>query len=241
MCPKRGGDHAFMDGQRVLGVDACKAGWIGVVLTGERTSAHVAGQIDDLVAAAAAGGPIEVVAIDMPIGLPDAGRRRADVLARAAVGELWASVFLAPVRAAMEAEDHPSAAAISRDRAGEGISVQAFGLRPKVRQIDAWVRHTDHRVVEVHPEVSFATLAGAPLAERKSTWAGATRRRRLLAAAGIPLADDLGAAGRAAAVDDVLDAAVAAWTARRVARGEARPMPDPPEVFSDGVECAIWS
>ena len=41
-------------------------------------------------------------------------------------------------------------------------------------------------------------------------------------------------------VDDVLDAAVVARTAQRVASGEARPLPDPPETFSDGIPCAIW-
>jgi len=39
----------------------------------------------------------------------------------------------------------------------------------------------DTRVVEAHPEVSFATLAGAPLTERKTSWAGAVRRRRFSA------------------------------------------------------------
>jgi hypothetical protein len=72
----------------------------------------------------------------------------------------------------------------------------------------------------VHPEVSFAILAGRPLPESKRTWAGAIRRRRLLTEAGIVLDDDLGPAGTAAAVDDFLDDA-AAWTARRVARNEA--------------------
>lgn len=40
--------------------------------------------------------------------------------------------------------------------------------------------------------------------------------------------------------DDLLDACAAVWTARRVAAGLARAMPDPPEVFSDGVPAAIW-
>jgi len=44
-----------------------------------------------------------------------------------------------------------------------------------------------------------------------------------------------------AAVDDVLDAAAAAWTARRYANGQAQSMPGTPEVFSDGIECAIWA
>ena len=49
----------------------------------------------------------------------------------------------------------------------------------------------------------------------------------------------LGPAGTLAAVDDVLDAAAAAWSARRVVAGSARLLPDPPERFSDGRPCAI--
>jgi predicted RNase H-like nuclease len=56
---------------------------------------------------------------------------------------------------------------------------------------------------------------------------------------GIRLDADLGPAGSAGAIDDVLDAA--AWTARRVARGQAHPLPDPPEIFSDEIPCAIWA
>ena len=42
------------------------------------------------------------------------------------------------------------------------------------------------------------------------------------------------------AADDVLDACAVAWTAARYASGLATPMPDPPEVFSDGIPAAIW-
>jgi predicted RNase H-like nuclease len=62
----------------------------------------------------------------------------------------------------------------------------------------------------------------------------------LLADAGIQIADDFGEAGRHAAVDDVLDAGAAAWTAARVADGAATPLPDPPVVYSDGWPTAIW-
>jgi predicted RNase H-like nuclease len=46
----------------------------------------------------------------------------------------------------------------------------------------------------------------------------------VLAAAGIVVPTDIGEAGRAGA-DDVLDAAAAAWSAGRIARGEARCFP----------------
>ena len=50
----------------------------------------------------------------------------------------------------------------------------------------------------------------------------------------------VGAAGEKAGIGDVLDAAVAAWTAWRVAHGRALHMPEPSETFSDGLACAIW-
>jgi predicted RNase H-like nuclease len=197
--------------------------------------------IDALLAQADADGPISVVAIDMPIGLPDRGHRQADVLARAAIGPLGATVFMTPVREALRAADHVTASAISRELTGYGISIQAFAFKPKLLQVERWAWRTRVRVAEIHPEVCFARLAGAPLATRKSSWVGAERRRALLAGAGITLAGDLGAAGTHAAVDDVLDAGAAAWAARQILLGQARPIPDPPETFSDGWPCAIWS
>ncbi|MEV7808028.1 DUF429 domain-containing protein [Microbispora sp. NPDC088329] len=243
-----------MNDARVLGVDACGAGWVGVVppagpRDGGTARAYFATRVADLVARADADGEVAVVAVDMPIGLPDGGpgglrgrgRRRADVLARAELGPRWRSVFMTPVRAALEADDYASAVAVNRRLAGEGVSRQAYGLRRKLLEVERWTRESGRRVVEVHPELSFARLAGAPLPHPKTTWAGAERRRELLAAAGVVLAGDLGGAGAVAGVDDVLDAGAAAWSALRVVSGEARPLPDPPEVFSDGIPCAIWA
>ena len=223
-----------------MGVDACRAGWIGVVLDRTGVHAYPAATIGELIDAARADGELAVVGIDIPIGLPDHGRRRADELARAAVGpRRAASVFFTPVRRAMAAPDHAEAVRINQELAGEGVSIQAYRLRAKVLQVDRWVRQAPTRVAEVHPEVSFATMAGAPLAAPKTTWAGAERRRRLLADHGIVVTGDLGAAGAMAAVDDVLDAAAAAWSARRVATGSALLLPDPPETFSVGLPCAV--
>jgi predicted RNase H-like nuclease len=225
---------------RVLGIDACPAGWVGIALGPEGVRAYVEELIGDLVGAAALDGPLDAVGVDIPIGLPDDGQRAADELATAAIGALRSAVFTTPVREALGAPDHASAVAISRSRAGFGISVQAYGLRHRIFEVEDWVRASALVVCEVHPEVSFAAMAGAPLAVRKSTWAGVERRRELLAAEGIHLVGDLGLAGRAAKVDDVLDAAAAAWTARRIADGRARPLPDPPETFSDAWPAAIW-
>lgn len=226
---------------RVLGADVAAGQWVGVVLGDGAPEAVTAPTVGELVRLAMAGGSLDVVGLDIPIGLPGAGRRAADVLARGLVGRRSSSVFMTPVRAAVEAEDFAAALETNRRLAGEGLSQQTFGLRHKVLEVDAWVRRTWQVVVEVHPEVSFAALAGEPLPHRKKSWAGAEHRRALLAGAGIALPPDLGRAGEVAAVDDVLDAAVVAWTARRRAEGTARCHPDPPERTPDGWPAAIWA
>jgi predicted RNase H-like nuclease len=226
---------------RVLGVDACRAGWVGIAWSGQEVRAYVHAEISALAALAAADGPVEVVGIDIPIGLADSTIRQADLLARKAAGARWASVFVTPVRGALGLEDYQQASTLNRRLTGSGISRQAFNLREKILQVDCWLPRAPCTVVEVHPELTFGELAGAPLTDSKSTWAGAVRRRQLLAGAGIGLSGALGLSGRNAGVDDVLDAAAVAWTASRVARAQARCMPDPPERFSDDVPCAIWT
>ena len=60
------------------------------------------------------------------------------------------------------AADHPTASAINREVTGQGISVQAFGLKPKLFQVEQWARHTPVRVVEIHPEVCSPGLPEPP-------------------------------------------------------------------------------
>jgi predicted RNase H-like nuclease len=193
-------DPGLVGGGRVLGVDACRRGWIAIAAEDGINGAYFDEDIDTLLAQADADGPISVVAIDMPIGLPDRRHPQADVLARAAIGPIWASVVMTPVRQALLAADHATASAISRELTGYGNSLQAFALKPKLLQAGRWARRTRARVTEIHPEVCLARLAGAPLTARKSSWAGAEHRRALLAGAGITLAGDLGTAGAHAAV-----------------------------------------
>jgi predicted RNase H-like nuclease len=220
----------------VLGVDACRTGWVGIAWSGSAVTPHFAPTIAELADAA---GPLAVIAVDMPIGLPSRGLRQADLAARAFLRPRQSSVFLTPVRATLGIRQHSRANAVNREHTGQGMSIQAFSLLSRIEEVDDWLPKAPCRVVEVHPEVSFTQLAGAPMAPKK-TWSGAEHRLRLLSEAGIALTGPLGQAGRVAAVDDVLDAAVAAWTARRVHLGAALPFPDPPEVLGDGTEAAIW-
>lgn len=226
---------------RVLGIDGCRAGWAGIVWDGARVEGVFATRLVELIDAAKAGGHLDAVVLDMPIGLPDEGVRAADRLAKKELGPKGSSIFLTSTRAAHAAATRAEADVLNRAHGGFGVTAQAFALHAKIAEVDIDVRAARGSVLEGHPELSFAALAGSPVLEPKRSWAGSAVRRALLAEAGIDLDVDLGEVGRQAAVDDVVDAGVLAWTAMRAARGEAVSRPDPPEVFSDGWPAAIWT
>jgi predicted RNase H-like nuclease len=95
-------------------------------------------------------------------------------------------------------------------------SMQSFGMRHRILEIEPLAKQ-DPRVLEVHPESSFREFAGHTLPTKRSV-AGAIARESALASAGIavrPLAYPL---------DDVLYAAVAAWSTLRYATGAAEPL-----------------
>jgi predicted RNase H-like nuclease len=200
-----------------IGVDAARGGWIAVAL--------VDGRFEDAVLERRFPGVLErfgaadMVGVDVPIGLPELGtRRRADVEARAIVGGRRSSVFFTPSRAALEAATYRDARSVA-----PSTSAQGWALRTAILDV---ARIDDPRVREVHPEVSFAVLAGAPLAFAKRTWNGQHERLTLLRRAGITIAKRLDAG--LVPVDDVLDAAVAAWTATRITRDEHVTIPSDP-------------
>lgn len=233
------GPHSASAGRgplAVLGVDGCPAGWVGALLVGDDLTLHVAPAIELLVARLEV--TPAVVGIDIPIGLPDDSSREADRLARTELPPgRKSSVFPTPVRAAVLADTWPEATAANRAASGKGLSHQGFNLCRKIAEVDHWLRRgAGVRVVEVHPEVSFAAI-GADTGVSKRTAPGADVRRRALRAAGLVVPEALRGPGWA--VDDALDACAVAWTARRVAVGEARRLPDPPEVFSDGIAASI--
>ncbi|HSL59182.1 MAG TPA: DUF429 domain-containing protein [Acidimicrobiales bacterium] len=222
----------------VVGIDACRGGWVAVVIdTGGFVAATRAATVAEVLTLV---GPVSHVGIDIPIGGSTTGVRRADQEARRVLGPRRASVFDAPHPDVLAAASYADANAASRRLTGRGLSAQAWHLVPRIREVAALVgAPTAAPIVEIHPEVSFREMAGAPLPHPKSTWAGIRHRSALLAGVGIELPDDLGPAGRAG-VDDVVDAAAVAWSARRMAGGAARSLPDPPETDADGLPMAIW-
>jgi predicted RNase H-like nuclease len=139
---------------------------------------------------------IQVVGIDIPIGLPDASTRQADALARKALPGKASSVFTTLTRAAYAEDTRAEADTVNRALTGQGVGAQAFALRTKILEVDAWIRSRPTvTVVEVHPELSFAVMAGAPLLAGKKTDDGRRERLGALRAAGLASPSVLGRPG----------------------------------------------
>ncbi len=195
------------------GVDACRGGWVAIVLdAGQFADASFVATFEQLLVMVQ---HAEAVGVDIPIGLPSQGVRAADAAARAFVGPRSSSVFPTPPRGALVASTYAEGRQLV-----PSLSAQSFALGKKMLEVEVCL---EDRVFEVHPEVSFAALAGRHLDYSKRSWNGQM--------------EDF-PAGQAAP-DDVLDAAIAAWSATRKAQGEAVPLPaDPP--LQDGRYVAIW-
>ena len=224
----------------VLGVDACRGGWVGVVIDPDRrSSVFTASTISSLVALVRETYDVVVVGVDIPIGLPDTTGRAADAEARRELVGKASSIFSTPTRAALEAPTYADGRAANvAATGGTSVSAQAYALREKVLQVDAWVRaRPGVEVVEVHPELSFARMAGAPVLASKKDADGVRARREALAAHGIVAPPWFRGAGFAE--DDLLDACAAAWSAVRHSLGLSESFPETPEVFSDGIPAAI--
>jgi predicted RNase H-like nuclease len=188
------------------GIDGCRAGW----LVATRRGVRVASLLDD--------DERSITAIDMPIGLPIDRPREVDRAARRLLGPRRSSVFPTPPRVCLGAPTHADASARARDAIGTGISLQSFNILGKIGELDTLVSPpSEHRWIEAHPECSFLTLnEGAPLPSKK-TEAGRAMRRRLVALH----FGDVPPTPSGAAVDDVLDAFAALWTAERWRAGNA--------------------
>lgn len=241
----------------VVGADGSGApgptGWVLVRLgDGQLRFAALVGSFKEVLAEVEEAGA-EALAVDIPIGHDDpdgtarGGRRLADRAAKAFLGPRHASVFPVPPLSLFELDDHEAAAARAEQEGWIKPSRQVWNLGPRIREVHAAVR--DHaagdRIFEAHPEVSFQALhhqlgGGGALDHGKRDPDGVHERLELLHRAGLRPRRALGGVGRASP-DDVLDATVCAWTAARIAAGEAATLPEePPTDPETGRPVAIW-
>jgi predicted RNase H-like nuclease len=187
-----------------------------------------------------------IVALDLPIGMPDVtppGGRTCERLAREILGQRRAcSVFSVVGRSALVAGSRAEADRLSRASGGIGIGAQTWGLAKKLLEVDAVMTKQRQQVIsEVHPELSFRAMAGRPLDHGKKTRAGEQERITALIGAGFPefFITKMPIEVRVR-YDDFLDACAALWTAERIYRGTATRIPAIVERDARGLDMAMW-
>lgn len=238
----------------IAGVDGCKAGWIAAILDLSGSGPPTLRVVPRLADLLADGPGPTLITVDMPIGLPDrldGSGRGPEQQVRPLLGQRQSSVFSIPARAAVEALDYREACrlALATSQPPRKVSKQGFHLFPRIREIDLMLRMDAalrERIVEVHPELAFATMRGEPLTHPKKIKgainpAGMAERQALLLAQGIPPDLMRERPPKGAAADDALDALAALVVARHILAGRGRPFPDPPGRDSHGLPIAIWT
>src|SRR5262249_40865219 len=128
----------------LAGADGCPGGWIVAFVhpVGDEAHVRIVSRFADVLAAPEAPA---VVAVDMPIGLPERtglGGRAAEKAVRPLLGQRQSSVFSVPSRAAIYAGDYGEACRIASETSDppRKVSKQLFNIAPKIREIDECLR-----------------------------------------------------------------------------------------------------
>ena len=174
-----------------IGADGARGGWLAALAFGtsaedvERVELHLAADFEALVALRTAPVP---VAVDIPMGLLDeVALRPCDREARELLGGRSSTVFEPPTRAQTVAASHAevrelTAKARELDPGVRGLSIQAFGIAPKVREADTFLRSNpaaQEWLFECHPELSFRAMPDGRVLPSKTSVAGAAERLAL--------------------------------------------------------------
>jgi predicted RNase H-like nuclease len=233
----------------LAGADGCPAGWMTAFVraAGGEVRTRVVRHF-----AAIAGAPEApaVIAVDMPIGLPQRigpGGRGPERAVRPLLGARRSSVFPVPSRAAIYAPTYRDACRVSLATSDppRQVQKQLFMIAGRIREVDGALR-TDPglaaRVFETHPELAFWRLnGGRSLAYPKKVEPGLALRRQLLIDAGFAAAVVEAPPPKGAGPDDLLDALACAAMARRIHAGIAKSFPEDPQRDEYGLPMAIWA
>jgi len=206
--------------ETLIGVDGCPGGWLAVI---SKRRSHLRAQVFPIFGDLLQAFPeVSAIGVDIPIGLPDIGSRLCDLEARTRLKKpRSASVFPAPLRACLHAQNYKDAAKVRFEIEGKKMSLQAFGILRKVAEVDALLtndKRLSERVVEVHPEVSFMEWnCKRPMKHSKHKQEGKVERAKLIEKKWPNAIESLRAdlRGENYVLDDLHDALSALWSIGR--------------------------
>lgn len=214
-----------MPANQVVGIDGYRGGWIAAILRDDHVEWATARESGISALLPRHG----VTAVDMPIGLLDAGERECDALARSHLPGAASRVFSTPPRKVLElglTASNDDAQRLCRALTGKGVSRQALGLASRILALDDALAAESPVVIEAHPEVSFCAMSGGPPLASKKSAAGVGQRLAALRPWLPSVEAALGRCPSDVPIDDALDALACLWTAERWAAGTAMTIPE---------------
>jgi predicted RNase H-like nuclease len=217
----------------IAGVDGCKDRWIVVT---EDAAGHTTVREPCAFTQLYQDEALDLIVIDIPIGLPDKGPRQADLGARRFLKHRHVCVFPAPIRPVLSCSSREGAYKTCLAVGDKRVNVFQWAIVPKVKTIDLVLRqhkNIQHRIREGHPEVSFALMnENVPLLSKKKAM-GIEQRIKLLTGHFPDMRTET------SHLEDVLDAYALLWTARRIRMGTERRFPDVAELDPIGLRMEI--
>src|SRR5579864_8257110 len=114
-----------------VGLDGYRKGWVAVRVDDETRELFFYSRLAELLAT-----KFDVAAIDMPIGLPDAGQRACDIAARAMLRPHASRVFTGARRGLWDFASHAAANRALWAGGESGISIELWHLGSKICELD---------------------------------------------------------------------------------------------------------
>ncbi|TKG94382.1 DUF429 domain-containing protein [Puteibacter caeruleilacunae] len=165
----------------LVGIDACKAGWLCVFYDLKN---YTWGLFESLHLMLHHTPSLQQILIDMPIGLSDENHPRTiDSLLRKQLPRRGSTVFNVPCREAVYASDKTQAREANIKVEGKSISEQSLNICGKIKELDELAQHLPPhlRMYECHPEFSFKKLNNNQVVmSKKSTNEGILERLHII-------------------------------------------------------------
>lgn len=166
-----------------IGIDGCKYGWFVVKISQESWEIELIKKINELKINF---DTTKKILIDIPIGLVDRHlkARQCDQEARQLLGKRASSIFTAPIREILGANNYKNACLINKEYTAKKISLQTWNLIPKIKEIDNFLmKNKKYKTLfnESHPELVFWFLNNkSELKYSKKTNEGIDERLNIL-------------------------------------------------------------
>ncbi len=168
----------------IIGIDGCRGGWLFTTINKNKViSISLFSKMSDAIEVLKGA---KSVYIDMPIGLVDKKDevREIDLQIRKKLGHPFSSsVFTVPCKQSVYAKDFEAATQINRDVLGKGISIQAWNICAKIKELDIFLNQNTllkPMFYETHPELCFKQMNGKSLVYKKKTQEGFEERLIIL-------------------------------------------------------------